>query len=93
MISGTIEVGIPSSVLLIKKMKQADLQVSGDILLDCPPRTSCSMITAVKDSDYCIFVTEPTPFGKHDLELAMNITCLLKIPTGVVINKSDAAKR
>ncbi|MPM58554.1 hypothetical protein SDC9_105385 [bioreactor metagenome] len=72
-------------------MNQETAKLSGDIILDCPPGTSCSMVTAVKKSDFCILVTEPTPFGRHDLELAMNITGLLNIPTGVVLNKSDNA--
>ncbi|WP_425058113.1 Iron-sulfur cluster carrier protein [Sporomusa carbonis] len=91
LVSGTLKVGTPSAVALIKRMKQETAKLTGDVLLDCPPGTSCSMVTAVQDSDFCILVTEPTPFGRHDLELAMNITCLLQIPTGVVINKSDAA--
>ena len=91
LVSGTLKVGTPSAVPLIKRMKQETAKLTGDVLLDCPPGTSCSMLTAVKDSDFCILVTEPTPFGRHDLELAMNITRLLQIPTGVVINKSDAA--
>ncbi|SDF50314.1 4Fe-4S binding protein [Sporomusa acidovorans] len=91
LLKGTLKVGTPSAVSLIKRMKQESLQLTGDILIDCPPGTSCSMVSAVKGSDFCILVTEPTPFGKHDLELAMNITRLLQIPTGVVINKSDGA--
>lgn len=91
LINGTLHVGMPSSVPLIKAIKHKVARLNGDLLLDCPPGTSCSMVTAVKDSDFCILVTEPTPFGRHDLELAMNITHLLDIPTGVVINKSDEA--
>ena len=49
------------------------------------------MVNAVKDSDFCILVTRPTPFGRHDLELAMHIADLLRIPAGVVINKSDGS--
>ena len=91
LLNGTLHIGTPSGVPLIKAIKQKIPHLSGDILLDCPPGTSCSMVTAVKNSDFCILVTEPTPFGKHDLELAMNITSLLHIPTGIVINKSDEA--
>ena len=91
LVSGRLKVGTPSAVPLIKRLKQECLQHTGDILLDCPPGTACSMVTAVKDSDFCLLVTEPTPFGRHDLELAIHITRLLHIPAGVVINKSDAA--
>ncbi|MDD4601651.1 Iron-sulfur cluster carrier protein [bioreactor metagenome] len=89
LVKGTLNVGTPSGVPLIRRMRQETAKLTGDILLDCPPGTSCSMVTAVRNSDFCILVTEPTPFGRHDLELAMNITRLLQIPTGVVINKSD----
>lgn len=88
-LNGTLLVGTPSGVPLIKALKEKISLLQEDMLLDCPPGTACSMVTAIKNSDYCILVTEPTPFGKHDLELAMNITRLLNIPTGVVINKSD----
>jgi MinD superfamily P-loop ATPase len=89
LLSGVLHVGQPSAVPLIKAMRKELRQHTCDIVLDCPPGTSCSMVNAVKDSDFCILVTEPTPFGKHDLELAMNITRLLDLPTGIVINKSD----
>lgn len=89
LISGTLKVGTPSVVPLIKRLKQEVPRLSGDVLLDCPPGTSCAMVTAVQGSDLCILVTEATPFGRHDLELAMNITRLLKLKTVVVINKSD----
>ncbi|MEN6412644.1 MAG: ATP-binding protein [Veillonellales bacterium] len=92
LVSGKLKIGTPSAVPLIKKMKQELAKHTGDLLLDCPPGTSCSMVAAVKGSDYCVLVTEPTPFGRHDLELAMNITRLLQIPTGVVINKSDGGE-
>lgn len=89
LVNGTLQVGISSGVPLIKKLRQLTETLKGDVLLDCPPGTSCSMVTSINESDFCVLVTEPTPFGWHDLKLAMNITQLLKIPTGVVINKSD----
>lgn len=91
LLSGTLQVGTSSAVPLIKQMKKECFSLTGNVLIDCPPGTSCSMVNAVSGSDFCILVTEPTPFGKHDLELAMNIAAELQIPTGVVINKSDDA--
>ena len=87
-VSGCLKIGVPTSGPLIKAMKKG-LPTSGDVIVDCPPGTSCAMVAAVTGSDYCLLVTEPTPFGVHDLELALNVVGLLKIPTGVVINKSD----
>jgi MinD superfamily P-loop ATPase len=58
------------------------------VIIDAPPGTSCPVITAVRGSDYCILVTEPTPFGLNDLELAVAVLRDLNIPFGVVLNRS-----
>lgn len=88
LIDGLLNVGVPAAAPLIKAMKKT-LSVGGDTIIDCPPGTACSMVTAVTGSDYCLLVTEPTPFGLHDLGLAAGVVKLLDIPVGVVINKSD----
>lgn len=91
LMSGTLDVGVPSGVPLIRALKKEAQSITGDVIFDCPPGTACSMVNAVNDSDFCLLVTEPTPFGRHDLELAINIARLLQIPAGVIINKSDAS--
>ncbi len=58
-------------------------------IIDAPPGTSCPAVAAIKGSDYCILVTEPTPFGLHDLEIACEVTKALGVSAGVIINKSD----
>ena len=58
-------------------------------ILDAPPGASCPVITTVKGSDFVIMVTEPTPFGLNDLEIAVEAIQGLGIPMGVVINRSD----
>ncbi|GFM36121.1 nucleotide-binding protein [Desulfovibrio psychrotolerans] len=58
------------------------------VLRDCPPGTSCPVITSMDGADYTILVTEPTPFGLHDLQLAVETLRTLKQPFGVVINRS-----
>jgi MinD superfamily P-loop ATPase len=57
--------------------------------VDVPPGTSCPVIEAVSGSDFCLLVTEPTPFGLNDLILAVDMLRILKIPFGVAINRSD----
>lgn len=57
-------------------------------ILDAPPGTSCSVVETVLNSDFVILVTEPTPFGLHDLTLAVEVVRKLNVPFGVVINKS-----
>ncbi|MFC2139044.1 4Fe-4S binding protein [Bacteroidota bacterium] len=58
-------------------------------IFDAPPGTSCSMVETVRESDYCILVTEPTPFGLNDLKLAVNSLRIINVPFGVIINKHD----
>jgi MinD superfamily P-loop ATPase len=59
-------------------------------LIDAPPGTSCPVIEAVRDSDFVLLVTEPTPFGLHDLRLAVEMIRRLGYPFGVVINREGA---
>ncbi|MEO0108975.1 MAG: hypothetical protein ABIK62_07400 [candidate division WOR-3 bacterium] len=56
-------------------------------IIDVPSGTSCSMVAAVKDTDYVVLVTEPTPFGLSDLELAIEVVSQLQFRFGVVINR------
>jgi MinD superfamily P-loop ATPase len=87
-IHGRLEVGEAMSPPLIKAAR-ALANVNGLVIIDSPPGTSCPVIAAVKGSDFCILVTEPTPFGLNDLELAVEVVFELGIPAGVVINRSD----
>jgi MinD superfamily P-loop ATPase len=73
--------------LIREEMKQI---VSGlTVIIDAPPGTSCPVIESVKESDFCILVTEPTPFGLNDLVLSVEVLRKLSLPFGVVINRSD----
>lgn len=76
--------GVKNFVNLIKREENYDLAI-----FDSPPGTSCPMISAVKDSDYIIFITEPTEFGLNDLRLAIETAILLKKSFGVVINRYE----
>jgi MinD superfamily P-loop ATPase len=59
------------------------------VIIDVSPGTSCPVVGAVIDSDFCILVTEPTPFGLNDLSLAVNMVNKLDILCGVVINRDS----
>ena len=85
---GLLNVGEVSASPLIKEVKKK-IQPDKLNIIDSPPGTSCSMVEAVRDSDYCILVTESSPFGLHDLELAVEVLRILNIPFGVVINKYE----
>ena len=53
-----------------------------------PPGTSCPVIETVKGSDFCVLVTEPTPFGLHDLKITVQVLKDMGIPFGVVVNRA-----
>jgi len=58
-----------------------------DIIVDAPPGTACAAVHAVRDADFCVLVTEPTPFGLHDLKLMEEVVQMMGIPFAVVINR------
>jgi len=90
--NGVLNVGEPMASPLIRRVKEG-IQEEKTVILDAPPGTACPVIETVKGSDLCILVTEPTPFGLNDLELAVGMLEKLGIPTGVVINKADIGDR
>jgi len=77
---------------IIKKEKTF-IRNPGTVILDAPPGTSCPVIETVKGSDFCLLVTEPTPFGLNDLELAVGMAEKLGVPIGVVVNRADVGNR
>jgi MinD superfamily P-loop ATPase len=87
-IHGRLKVGEAMSPPLIKKVKQ-EIHSDGIAIVDAPPGTSCPMIATITDSDFVLLVTEPTPFGLNDLELAVEAVRAVKKPCGIVINRSD----
>ena len=92
-VSGTFTVGLANSTPVIRAAKEAaKSDADGWVLLDAPPGTSCAMMETVKGCDYVILVTEPTPFGLHDLRIAMEVCAKMKLPFGVVINRSGEGK-
>jgi MinD superfamily P-loop ATPase len=60
------------------------------IILDAPPGTTCPVTATLRGVDFVLLVTEPTPFGQHDLELALALARQMDIPCGVVINRAGA---
>ncbi len=58
------------------------------VICDAPPGMACAVVETLEGADACIFVTEPTPFGRHDLSLAAGVAHVLGVPSGVVINRS-----
>lgn len=85
---GRLKVGVAISPPLIQAVKDCRSPEAA-VIADVPPGTSCPVIKAVEGADFCLLVTEPTPFGLHDLKLAAGMIGELNIPGGVVINRSN----
>ncbi|RPJ51116.1 MAG: (4Fe-4S)-binding protein [Acidobacteria bacterium] len=91
-IQGRLRITEASSPPLIRAVKKRG-PVDGITLIDCPPGTSCPVIAALRGVDFAILVTEPTPFGLHDLRLAVGMVRTLNIPFGVVVNRTQDGNR
>ncbi|NLO32909.1 MAG: P-loop NTPase [Candidatus Hydrogenedentes bacterium] len=87
-IQGRLNVGAIMSPPLIRAVK-AEAPDVDVVLYDAPPGTSCPVITTLRGADVVVLVTEPTPFGLHDLKLAVETVRQMKLPFGVVINRAD----
>ena len=87
-VHGKLNIGEIMSPPLIKQVKGC-INPARIVIIDAPPGTSCPVIASVKGSDFCILVTEPTPFGLHDLTLAVEVLRKMNIPFGVIINRTN----
>ena len=85
---GILNVGEPMAVPVIQQLKKWGTPQPGQVVIvDAPPGTSCPVVESVRNADFLLLVTEPTPFGLHDLKLAAQVANELKIPVGVIINR------
>lgn len=89
---GKMRIGEAMSPPLIKEVRKS-VEPEDLTIIDAPPGTSCPVIAAIHEVDFVLMVTEPTPFGLHDLKLAVEAVKLLGIPSGLVINRSDLGTR
>jgi len=87
-VHGRLDVGKPLAPPIIRAVR-AEASPDGITILDASPGTSCPVIEAVRDADFLVLVTEPTPFGLNDLTLAVEMARELELPFGVVVNRCD----
>ncbi|MGE5574455.1 MAG: ATP-binding protein [Bacteroidota bacterium] len=93
-VQGRVNVGNPLAPPVVKVVKsKIDVRQVKVVIIDAPPGTSCPVVASIKDSDFCVLVTEPTPFGLNDLILAIDVVKELSIPFGVVINRSGLGNK
>jgi MinD superfamily P-loop ATPase len=91
---GVMNIGEPMATPIIRQLKQwARPQPNQDVIVDVSPGTSCPVVEAVRGADFLLLVTEPTPFGLHDLRLAVQVGRELNLPMGVVINRDGIGDR
>ncbi|MGD9315466.1 MAG: ATP-binding protein [Anaerolineae bacterium] len=87
---GTMDVGQAMAVPIIRQLKERHLEAADGwvVILDAQPGTSCPVVETMRDADFVLMVTEPTPFGLHDLRLAVEVARgELGLPVGVVVNR------
>lgn len=86
LIQGELNVAQPKATPVIKAVKNY-IEPARDTIIDAPPGVSCPFLEAIRGSDYCLLVAESTPFGVHDLNLAVQVLQQIDIPFGVVVNQ------
>ncbi len=89
LVTGVLTVGEAKPVPTTRATMAAAEGEADIILVDAPPGTSCPVIEAVRHSDLVVLVTEPTPFGLHDLRLAVEMVRALGLPCVVAVNRAD----
>ncbi len=89
---GYLNIGEPMAVPIIRQLKSSNKGKHNQYtIIDCPPGTSCPVVASVQGVDFLLLVTEPTPFGLHDLRLAVQLARQLHLPAGVIINKEQGS--
>lgn len=86
LVQGRLDVGVamaPPLIRAVKAQREQDLPA----ILDAPPGTSCPVVSTIRGSDFALLVTEPTPFGLHDLKLAVATIREIGVPFGVAVNR------
>ena len=88
---GILKVGQALATPVIRELKRKAAPAPGDsttLIYDAPPGNACSVVETLEDSDFALLVTEPTPFGLHDLKLAVELARdEMGLPVGVVVNR------
>jgi MinD superfamily P-loop ATPase len=86
LVQGRLAIGEAMAPPVIRDVKKY-IDPANVVIIDVPPGTSCPVVEAVEGSDFCLLVTEPTPFGLNDLSLAVEVVRKLGMPCGVVVNR------
>jgi MinD superfamily P-loop ATPase len=88
-VQGLLNIGEAMSTPVVRAVKEAAPADAQLVVLDAPPGTACPAVESVRGADLVLLVAEPTPFGLHDLKLAVAMVRALKRPFAVVVNKAE----
>lgn len=91
-LQGKLNVGEPISIPILRELKKR-IKEDTTVIIDCSPGASCTVVQSIEGCDYCVLVTEPTPFGLHDLKIAVQLVRKMGLPFGVVLNKASGSSR
>lgn len=91
-VHGRLNIGEAMSPPLIRDVLR-QIQPDSINIIDSPPGTSCPVIASIRDTDFILLVTEPTPFGLNDLGIALDMVRELGIPHGVIVNRAEPDNR
>jgi MinD superfamily P-loop ATPase len=89
---GKLDIGQAMAPPVIRRVKGL-VDKDSAVIIDVSPGTSCPVVEAIKGSDFCLLVTEPTPFGLNDLVLAVETVKEIHIPCGIVLNRVGVGDR
>lgn len=84
---GELTISEPMPTPIIRQLKAHMLNKTEITILDAPPGASCSVVATIHDADFVLLVTEPTPFGLHDLKQMLGVLSQTGMPSGVIINR------
>lgn len=88
---GILNVGEAMAVPVINQLKHWTIPSSTEgrpVILDAPPGNACPVVESMHGADFVLLVTEPTPFGLHDLKQAVEVARdEMGLPVGVIINR------
>ena len=92
LVQGRLLIGELMAPPIIREVKR-HIKPTSHVIIDVSPGTSCPVVESISGSDFCLLVTEPTPFGLNDLCLAVEVVRKLRIPCGVIINRVGVGDR
>jgi len=90
-VSGKMNVGEMSGTPIIKQAK--NVIKNGLVAIDCPPGSSCLLLEAIHDVNYCVLVVESTNFGFHNFKMVYEVCKKINIPVGIIVNKYDGENK